>query len=74
LKKADLRKGKVTRSARDKWRVVVAENPWEVIFLLATCRKGKHGGDDGGERRQRGLGCVSFSLYFLDSFFQNEIS
>jgi hypothetical protein len=70
-KKADLREGKATRSARDKWRVVVPENPWKVVSLLATCRKGKQGGDGGGERR---LGCVSFSLFLLDSFFQNEIS
>jgi hypothetical protein len=49
-KKANLREGKTTRSARDKWRAVVPENPWEVVSLLATCRKGKQGGD--GEERE----------------------
>jgi hypothetical protein len=66
LKKAGLREGKTTRSACNKWRAVVLENLWEVVSLLVTCRKGKQGGEEGGERR---AGLCQFFPFFVDSFF-----
>jgi hypothetical protein len=32
-------------------KFMVLENFWKVVSLLATCRKTKQGGDEGGERR-----------------------
>jgi hypothetical protein len=53
---------------------VVPENLWEVVSLLATCRKGsKVEMREEREDRER-LGCVSFFPFFLDSFVQNEIA
>jgi hypothetical protein len=70
LKKADLRKGPETLSVRDKWRVVVPKKSLEVVSLLTTCRKGEKVGDEGGDRRAKRVGCLRFSLYFLDLFFK----
>jgi hypothetical protein len=53
---------------------VVPENSWEVLSLLATCRKEKQGGMKEEREDIWGLGCVSFSLYFINSYFENEIS
>jgi hypothetical protein len=47
---------------------VVAGNLWEVISLLATCRKG------GGMREEREDRESGFFPFFVDSLFQNEIS
>jgi hypothetical protein len=45
--------------------MAVPEKFWKVVFLLAMCRKGKQGGDEGGERRTEEGGLSQlFPLFF----------
>jgi hypothetical protein len=63
-KKADLHEEKTTRSAHDKWHDIAPENLWKMVSLLTMCRKGKQGGDDGRERKQRGWVMPDFPFIF----------